>query len=111
MNVTGDVEAVEVAPFVFMPFVENAFKHSARVSQRGAIQINLEVKNNDIVFSCINKLDDRGVEKSEGSGGIGNDLIRKRLELVYGDHHTLSLQQTDSEYQVYLRIRCVNTLA
>ncbi|MFN6378881.1 MAG: sensor histidine kinase [Flavobacteriales bacterium] len=111
MNVTGDVEAVEVAPFVFMPFVENAFKHSARVSQRGAIQINLEVMNNDIIFSCINKLDDRGVEKSEASGGIGNDLIRKRLELVYGDHHTLSLQQTDSEYQVYLRIRCVNTLA
>jgi sensor histidine kinase YesM len=108
IKVTGDVNAVEVAPFVFMPFVENAFKHSARVSQRGAIQISLEVTNNEIVFSCINKLENRAVEEREDSGGIGNDLIRKRLELVYGDRHTLSLQQTDSEYLVFLRIICGN---
>lgn len=106
ITISVETSDVNVAPFVFMPFVENAFKHSARISQARAIQIELKVAKNQISFSCMNIIPNY-TEKNDGDvGGIGNDLIRKRLELIYGSDHELSLQKSDNSFHVQLTLKC-----
>lgn len=106
ISVSGDLDNVNVAPFVFMPFVENAFKHAARVSESKAIEIDLKVDKNHIVFRCTNMISEVSENNTTDIGGIGNELIRKRLELIYGSEHTLSLQKVDNSFQVLLVLKC-----
>ena len=106
ISISGETNNVNVAPFVFMPFVENAFKHAARISESKAIEIDLKVDKNHIVFRCTNLISEVSERNATDIGGIGNELIRKRLELIYGSEHTLSLQKVDSSFQVLLVLKC-----
>lgn len=106
MTVTGNRQGKYVAPFVFMPFVENAFKHTAKVAQSGAIVITIHIEGDEVIFRCDNAIGPATSPQSTEAGGMGNELIRKRLALIYGAQHTLSLQQTESRYHVELKIKC-----
>ncbi len=106
ISVSGDVNNVSVAPFVFMPFVENAFKHAARISQSNAIEIDVRVEQGEVIFRCVNLISEVSGKNATDVGGIGNELIRKRLELIYGSEHTLSLQKVENSFQVLLVLKC-----
>ena len=105
-SMSGDAKDIKVAPFIFMPFVENAFKHAARVATPAAIQMVLRVEEQHIVFSCINRIAEMDDEHKTDVGGIGNELMRKRLALIYGADHTLSLHKTDTHFHVQLTLKC-----
>ena len=49
---SGAVEGIEVAPMLFVPFVENAFKHGTRRSQIPGIVIRLEVTGGTILLKA-----------------------------------------------------------
>lgn len=92
---------VSIAPMLLIPFVENSFKHGAIVE--GALNINIEVKveENELFFQISNSIQD--LERS--TSGIGLENIRKRLEMLYKDNYELSINQTDHEFAVSLRIQ------
>ena len=67
---------------LFIPFVENAFKHGVAIGQRSKIQIAIVVSGEELNFSCVNTdhgfIPKIGMEKS----GIGLENVKRRLELV-----------------------------
>lgn len=102
-NVTG--EQFRIAPFVLNVFVENAFKHSQLgLSEDIKIEIALHVNEaNQLHFQCKNNFEwtpNHEVKKK----GIGLINVRKRLDLLYPNQHSLHISEHKNQYQVSLKL-------
>lgn len=103
VDLTIDAEdpSVKVAPLLFIPFVENAFKFvSRRDNSENKIKIHLLQKEKRIFFECENTYE----LPDENKGGIGLNNVKRRLELLYKDHHTLNITKDESLFTVQLTI-------
>jgi sensor histidine kinase YesM len=103
-EVLGNPANITIAPMVFIPFIENAFKHSTNKKIDNAIKVQLLIKKEHIVFICENKFDSNRKLKQE-SNGLGNDLIQKRLHLIYPERHLLEIDKQINLYSVKLTIK------
>jgi two-component system LytT family sensor kinase len=93
--------SLQIAPLLFMPFLENAFKFSTRDDNRtNRIQISLQQSGNSIHFRCLNSFE--AVDMP--AGGIGLTNVRRRLELLYKDRYTLNIQSEQGIYGVELNL-------
>jgi LytS/YehU family sensor histidine kinase len=101
--VTGLIGSKLIAPMVFIPFIENAFKHTNNKKLENAITINIFIEDETIKLVCENKFDSKGKVQQFGSG-LGNELIQKRLNLLYPEKHTLQVDKTNELYSVNLTI-------
>ena len=106
-QVTGDVKDKQVAPLLLIPFVENAFKHHG--AARGAastIAIRLSVAEKSLTLDCHNSVDPAGTrtDATLQAGGIGTEITRKRLSLLYPKEHTLQVTEEPESYRVQLTL-------
>lgn len=99
----GETKELMIAPAIFIPFIENAFKHSTNKKIENAISIRIEIIENDISFSCINFFDNAN-SFTQDKSGLGIDLIKQRLLLLYKDKHELDIFKTDNRFEVKLKI-------
>ena len=91
-------EDIVLAPLVFIPFVENAFKHGVAYDKPSTIDIDIEKKNGRLIFHCRNTKNDIKHE----FGGVGLNNVTKRLELIYGNDYTLDINDRGDDYDVLL---------
>jgi len=99
----AETKEVVVAPMLFIPFVENAFKHGVVIGQRSRIDISLSVTNDELIFTSVN--DSRAhVKKMNEDNGIGLDNVKRRLALVYPCKHALIIKDSDDKFTVELKI-------
>lgn len=98
---------VSVAPFILMPFVENAFKHvSQGAHQKNWISINFHFSNEKILFEVANTIihyDDKSDDLMKNNG-IGLKNVQRRLDLVYHDQYELSIKKTEGIYKIRLEV-------
>jgi two-component system LytT family sensor kinase len=87
---------------VFIPFIENAFKHTNNKKLENAITINIIIKEETIQLICENKFD--SMSAKQPIGGLGNELVQKRLDLIYVGRHTLEVTRNDGLYSANLTI-------
>jgi len=93
-----------VAPMLFIPLVENAIKHGDKKVNHPGITIKLETNESGLCFEVRNFLSDIRINK-DNAGGIGMINLRRRLDLLYPDKHTLETEVIDNkEYKVRLCI-------
>jgi len=104
-GVEGESNRLMVEPMLFLPFIENAFKHVGRKG-KGAIKIHFKLDEEKVTFDCENRYDPTAKALPEGSGGLGNGLIRKRLLLLYPDRHTLEVNVGPDIYKATLTLTC-----
>jgi LytS/YehU family sensor histidine kinase len=91
---------LQIAPMLLIPFVENAFKHGSESSEgMGSILIKVYVENNRFFFEVKNKCNTDIKE-----GGVGLENVQKRLILLYPQRHSLSLNNSNCEFEVKLLI-------
>jgi sensor histidine kinase YesM len=102
-SVTGNIGNKMIAPMVFIPFIENAFKHTNNKKLENAIAIHIIISNNAIQLVCENKFDSKPTVRQPDSG-LGNELIQKRLQLIYPEKHVLEVNKTNELYTVNLTI-------
>ncbi|SHN15824.1 sensor histidine kinase [Flavobacterium xinjiangense] len=103
-QINGTMDNRTIAPMVFIPFIENAFKHSTNKKIDNTISIEIYINKENIIFLCENKFDPTRLLKQE-SDGLGNDLIQKRLNLIYPEKHILELENRINLYSVKLTIK------
>lgn len=101
-RVIGIVANQRIAPMVFIPFIENAFKHTTNKKVENAITITLTITDTSVELICENKFDSMAAQTSVG--GLGNELAQKRLALLYAGKHTLQINKGDDLYRVHLTI-------
>ncbi|MCB0279035.1 MAG: hypothetical protein KDD94_06020, partial [Calditrichaeota bacterium] len=94
-------EAIFIAPFIFITFIENAFKHGVLNDPDFPIRIEFTYTDNKLHFNCRNK---NRKQKKDAQGGLGLDNTKRRLELIYGDKQQLKIDQKDSSFNVELTL-------
>jgi two-component system, LytTR family, sensor kinase len=100
----GQIADIQIAPMLFIPFVENAFKYGVAIGQKEAIQIAIVVSGQKLNFSCVNT-DHSFIKKMKMEiSGIGLENVRRRLELVYPGKHQLIINKEDGKFMVKLEI-------
>lgn len=107
-TVKGSISEQSIAPLIFIPFLENAFKHGLNnhITQ-GFVNIILEVKNHNIHFFIENsKPDNIPLQQPNRpkSGGIGLVNIHRRLNLIYPDQYDLKIDNNPKTYAVDLKL-------
>ena len=102
-SVTGIIGNKMIAPMVFIPFIENAFKHTNNKKLENAIAVHIIIGNKTIQLVCENKFDSKPAIRQPDSG-LGNELIQKRLQLIYPEKHVLEVNKTNELYTVNLTI-------
>ncbi|MBT8281103.1 MAG: histidine kinase [Muriicola sp.] len=79
----------EVVPLLFITLVENAFKHGIPASKSATLSFTMEIKDSSLVFRAVNPDLPKNKEDKSGSG-IGLENLKKRLELLYPNRHSLT---------------------
>ena len=96
-------ENIEIAPMLFIPFLENAFKYSRIEEHEEAyVSINIEAKGKKLHFIIENSLPDDS--KPESGSGMGIQNVKQRLAIIYPDQYKLDIQDTNYYYRVELQI-------
>lgn len=103
-TVEGDLVGLSIAPMTFLPFIENAFKHSTNKKIENAVVIKILVTGRSIFFNCKNHCAEV-FQPDEYNGGLGMNLIRSRFDLLYKDRYSLEAAKTGDWYVVNLNIQ------
>lgn len=100
----GDMTHVDIAPLLFIPFVENAVKYNVTGDKDAYVHLSFRLQEDRFSFSCENPIGIHTVTRKE-KGGLGLANIRRRLDLLFSDHYSLEQTQTDRIYTVHLQIK------
>lgn len=86
-------------PLLLIPFIENAFKHvSGFTDTLNEITIDLTKTDSRVQLSVTNTTD----SPSEETGGIGLRNVKRRLELLFPNRHTLDVKKTPGRFEINL---------
>jgi two-component system LytT family sensor kinase len=97
----------QVAPMLFIPFVENAFKHGISLKERSWISIQMECSATEIRFEVRNSVHARN-NLETGRSGIGLKNVTERLKLLYPRKHNLYIDKGEKEFVARLLIQSNN---
>jgi LytS/YehU family sensor histidine kinase len=105
-----DGTGILIPPMLFIAFVENAFKHG--VSYQAISFINITCKrykghrNEDrLLWTCTNsKHAKNNTSDVPQQGGVGINNVRKRLDLIFGNDYSLTINDSDTRFEVTLDI-------
>ncbi|WP_461055693.1 sensor histidine kinase [Spirosoma arcticum] len=106
LTVEGALTNHPIAPLLLIPFVENAFKHGAsEQTDQAVIAINIRTTGNILTFRITNSRNLAVDGEWTKPGGLGLPNVRKRLNLLYPDRHTLLVRPEAERYSVELTIQ------
>jgi len=94
----------KVAPLLFLPFVENAFKYSCDSELMPVIDIRMELENGTLTFLCENHFDQDRVTTPGLNGGVGLENVKRRLALLYPQKHILQITKNQDTFRVHLTL-------
>ncbi len=94
----------KIAPMILIPFIENAFKHAARLDNQLRIEIFLSFNEDLLQFKISNSHELNSIENKDYVGGIGLNNVTKRLQLIYHQRHELNIKEAEDTYTVELQI-------
>lgn len=102
----GTLQDLPVAPMLFLPFVENAFKHGVSGIHHSSIYIGIKQDGKTIKLEVRNTLLPVKRVVLEESSGIGLANTRRRLDLLYPDKYELFIAEktSENEFKVELTI-------
>ena len=103
MREEGETDSIWIQPLLFIPFVENAVKHSFDSEHPSYVHLFFKIDNNRLEFRCENSTP--AIAVSDGKvGGIGLANIRRRLGLLYPGRYELEQKESENQYTVILSI-------
>ena len=100
-------EAVKTAPLILLPFVENCFKHGGK-NEEGIFWITISIRSfeNGIHFFVKNSKSIKSKKKLHS--GIGLKNIKERLNLLYKEKYTLTIEDNAYFYETRLSLNLKN---
>ena len=97
-------ETIEIAPLLFLPFIENAFKYASFEGVGTSIEISLKGTGAKVEFICRNQFQPDDTTMKNKTGGIGLSNLKRRLELLYPNRYTLKTTEENSYFVAELII-------
>jgi LytS/YehU family sensor histidine kinase len=94
----------EIEPMLLIPFVENAFKHGVGMIEDPYIDIQMYLADGKLHFKVENRFVENSAEVKDSASGIGLNNVRRRLNLLYPQKHTLDIDSANGIFTIYLQI-------
>ncbi len=98
-------ENLQIAPLLFISFIENAFKHGG--CENGSIpRIIISIHSSQLPLLTLhveNTINKSGAIKL-GNSGVGLENVKQRLALIYPDKHQLNITETETLFIVDLTV-------
>ena len=106
---THEVEREEmpIPPMMLITFVENAFKYGISSDDPCFIHIQLNQRTEKLCFEVVNSTFGR---EAGHSARMGITNCRRRLELLYPEHHRLEIAQEHGLFRVRLELITEETI-
>jgi LytS/YehU family sensor histidine kinase len=96
-------ENIKIAPMLFLPLVENAYKHGIKGDiERTFLKIELTATSDGVQFIIINN---KGDQNQNGNKGVGLSNVKNRLDLIYPGKHDFIVEENDTTFRVSLKIK------
>ena len=102
INIKGTIDEIEIPPLLFLPFIENCFKHGTAKGRDINVVIDFEVKDNFLYFTVVNSI--AKVKTNESPHGIGIQNVKRRLQLLYGNNYSLKTGYSENVFEVVLKL-------
>lgn len=106
-EVNGRISDQKIAPLMFIPFLENSFKHGlSHQINKGYVRIRLNVEDHTVHLVIENSKPESLPlpDHSRRSGGIGLVNVKRRLDLLYPGKYELRLNDAPRTYAVELSL-------
>ena len=104
-----DNEHQVIAPLLFLPFIENAFKYASSIKgSLHQIHVTIILKDNKLTFECENPFNSKSKNHMDSNwqeSGIGIENTKKRLAYFYKDKYKLHITNEGSIFKVILKIQ------
>lgn len=98
VTISPSLQQQQVYPLLFLPLVENAFKYAGG----HFITIHADINEPELIFEVANSIPAKAIPGK--AGGIGLQNLRRRLQLLYPDKHSLNINQTVDTFTATLTI-------
>jgi two-component system LytT family sensor kinase len=107
LEINGEINGQLIEPMLFLPFVENSFKHGINSQlQQVWVEMKLNTTESELQFEIENSKSGSGrVYGNDKSHGIGLLNVKKRLELLYPAKHELAIFDLKNSYKVVLSLK------
>lgn len=92
-NFPQDVDGIDVPPLLFIPLLENAFKHGTLPCEgQRFIHCQMQIEGKRLTFVVENSLSTEVANEDRSHSGIGLTNLRKRLFILYEKDFEFSAQ-------------------
>jgi sensor histidine kinase YesM len=102
-NVIGLKEDKLIPPLIFLPIIENCFKHTSSGQSDISITISLTIHDDTATLRTCNPFTN-DKNKLSGKGGLGLRNVHRRLQLLYDDAYHLETESSGRFFTVTLQI-------
>ncbi|WP_133259600.1 sensor histidine kinase [Pseudochryseolinea flava] len=104
LRITGEVSDRKIAPLILLPFVENCFKHGASETlQQSWVKVSIDGQPHVLIIKVENsKSPENGITTRKE--GIGIQNVKRRLDLLYPEKHTLKILNGEETFLIVLTL-------
>lgn len=100
-------EDIQVAPMLFLPYIENAFKHGVSAVESSVIAIELSLDNKVLEMKVSNTIFSENIGIADTYGGIGLSNTKRRLDLLYPGKHIFSAGKAEDSNQFIVHLTLI----
>jgi nitrate reductase NapE component len=105
LKMEGNIGNQLIEPMLMIPFVENAFKHGVGMILDPVIDIFVHCETDELTYKIKNKIAPESTDDKDKSSGIGLRNVKRRLELLYPNAHSLEISKRDEWFEVEMKIK------
>ena len=96
-----DDDRLQIPPMLLITFIENAFKYGVSSVEECSIRIHINAERGRLLFETENDIRNKPTKNSTAVGLLN---CRKRLELLYPDRFTLSIDEDKERKKFRVRL-------
>ncbi|HLO82425.1 MAG TPA: histidine kinase [Chitinophagaceae bacterium] len=103
--IKGDADNKTIAPLLLLPFIENSFIQCKSAKEQAWINLELSIDENVLTMKLMNGVAPVEDEQPDLPAEIVN--VKKRLQLLYPDHHELKIYKEQEISMTLLKITLI----
>jgi LytS/YehU family sensor histidine kinase len=99
LNIDLDNKKEKIPPMLFLPLVENAFKHGRFASNDDMIKLKLKLKDHHLDFSIANPYEPGNII-IDSQRGLGLGLVKRRFDLIFPHSNRFEIKKDEQIFSV-----------